>query len=498
MTIGVYARVSTDEQARSGYSLQDQVRECKRKAGTDKVIEYVDDGWSGEFLDRPGLSKLREDLRSGTFEKVICYDPDRLSRRLQHQLIITEEIDKYAELVFVNHNYQRTPEGQLFYQLRGSIAEFEKAKINERMSRGRREKARQGRVLRDFRVYGYSYDQNIEQFVVNEAEATVVRLIFDLFTKPNDLVRGINSIAKYLTDQGFPTKRGAKIWHRQVVRQILMNRAYIGEFYQNRWNTEGMLKNRFSAAGERVKMTLRPREEWIRLDCPPIIPVEQFEHAQDLLEQSRRRWAGSPKRQYLLSGLLRCGHCNNTMTGRRSKNWNKYKLEYTDRKNTAGAKHPGCGTKVACEKLDEAVWEWFVDLAKDPDKIEKLNKDEDTGKHRQGEIERIDGQLEEIKKKWSRLLRFVMEADDLDTSDIQEELRELKEQGERLSELKESIQESLERENRFEYSQDLMKETISLYLTRNDHSFEQKRDLIRSLIKEIRVNDEDNIDIFTF
>ena len=57
----------------------------------------------------------------------------------------------------------------------------------------------------------------------------MVRLIFDLFTKPNNRVKGINGIARYLTEQNIPTKRGAKVWHRQVVRQILMNQAYIGE-----------------------------------------------------------------------------------------------------------------------------------------------------------------------------------------------------------------------------------------------------------------------------
>jgi site-specific DNA recombinase len=166
---------------------------------------------------------------------------------------------------------------------------------NERMSRGREEKARQGRVLRDFQVFGYIYDKETEQFVIDEEEATIVRLIFDLFSQPNALVQGMNGIALYLTDKGVPTKRGARVWHRQVVRQILMNRAYIGEFYQNRWNTEGMLGNKHRNIDEKIPMRERPKSEWILIPSPAIIDVAQFDHTQRILSESRRRWANHSK-----------------------------------------------------------------------------------------------------------------------------------------------------------------------------------------------------------
>lgn len=239
--IGVYARVSTEEQAKKGFSLKDQIKECRKKANSEGIIEYIDDGFSGEFIDRPALTQLRDDARKGLIYKVICLDPDRLSRKLMNQLIITDELDKKEiPLEFVNGDYAKTPEGNLFYSLRGAISEFEKAKIKERTSRGRKEKANQGKVLRDFVIYGYTYNKQTEQLEIHEDEAKVVKLIFDLFTKPNDMVKGINGIAKLLTAQGIPTKRGAKVWHRQVVRQIILNSVYMGEFYQNKWNTEGM------------------------------------------------------------------------------------------------------------------------------------------------------------------------------------------------------------------------------------------------------------------
>ena len=171
----------------------------------------------------------------------------------------------------MNGEYSKTPEGNLFYALRGAISEFEKAKITERMCRGRREKARQGRVLRDFQIYGYDFDRQQEQLIINPREAEVVNKIYHWMIDPPPDIRCIAGIARRLTEQNVPTKRGAKRWHRQVVRQMLSNRTYIGEFYQNKWDT----------SNQRVR--LRPREEWILIPCPAIIDSEIFKQVQQIL-----------------------------------------------------------------------------------------------------------------------------------------------------------------------------------------------------------------------
>jgi site-specific DNA recombinase len=109
MNVAIYARVSTDMQAEQGYSLGAQVEDCTAKAkelGATMIKEYVDDGYSGAYLERPALESMREALRSGLFQAVVCYDVDRLSRNLSHQLIITEDIEKNgATLHFVKSNY---------------------------------------------------------------------------------------------------------------------------------------------------------------------------------------------------------------------------------------------------------------------------------------------------------------------------------------------------------------------------------------------------------
>lgn len=498
--IGIYARVSTEEQARSGYSLKEQLRACREKGATSDVIEYVDEGLSGEYLDRPALTRLRKDVREGIIKVVICLDPDRLSRKLMNQLILSEEIEKKAQIFFVNGEYQRTPEGMLFYQMRGAIAEFEKAKITERMSRGRREKARQGKVLRDFQVYGYGYDKENEQFVINDYEAKVVKLIFELFTKPNELIRGINGIAKYLTNQGIPTKKNAKQWHRQVVRQILMNQAYIGEFYQNRWNTEGMLGNRYKNDMDKVKMKERPKEEWIHVPSPIIIDDEQFQHTQLLLKQSRRRWSGMKKNEYLLSGLVRCAECGNTMTGRKQKNWGIYVFEYSDIKNTAGAKHKGCGNKFKCEQLDEIIWEKVKDWLNNKREIDVLiDENEEAYSYEKAELDRMEQELNRIKSGRQRLLNLLINEESIDENDIKAKLKELKEKEKDLTERQEELTLLVNETNQSVLSENLLQKASEYYLSvsKEELSFEGKREIIRTVVKEIRVASNKSVNIYT-
>lgn len=501
--IGIYARVSTEEQAKSGFSLKDQIRECQKKAGTDNYKQYIDQGISGEFLDRPALSQLRQDVRDGLITKVVCLDPDRLSRKLMHQLLITEEFDrKGIQLVFVNGEYARTPEGQLFYSMRGAIAEFEKAKINERMSRGRREKARQGRVLRDFQVYGYNYDKENEQMVINEEEAAIVRLIFDLFTKPGK-VQGMNGIALYLTKEGILTKRGKGVWHRQVVRQILMNEAYIGEFYQNRWNTEGMLGNKHKSKEERVPMKERPREEWILIPCPSIIEQEQFEYAQKLLQDSRRRWAKTGLHEYLLSGLLRCANCGNTMTGRRAKNWGKYVYEYTDRKNTAGTQYKGCGRTIKAENLDNEVWEAIRSWLKHSNEVaaaaEVDKEQQEEFSFELIEIGRLKKEIEKVRIGRKRLLTLFVDGMDIKEEEIREQMRFLKEKEEKATKKLEELKARVREVKEAQFNQHLLSEAAEYYLTRQHDklTLEDRKQLIRQLVREIIVY-EDRIEIFTY
>jgi site-specific DNA recombinase len=507
MNIAIYVRVSTEEQAKHGYSLEHQITSCKEQANKDNLNidfifnEYVDDGYSGEYLERPSLIKLREDVRCAFIDKIYCYDPDRLSRKLMHQLLLDEELNKHCTLLFVNGEYEKTPEGKLFYQLRGAVAEFEKAKINERMSNGRKTKAKKGMVIKNNFIYGYDYNKENGQLIINENEAKIVRFIFDSFTAKTGKFKGINGIALYLSQSGIPTKKGKDTWHRQVVRQILMSSTYTGKFTQNKWNTEGMLGNKFKK-DNKIKISKRPEEEWIIVPCPIIIEQAQFDFAQKLLQTSRRRWSGTSKNQYLLSGLVRCNECRNTMVGRRTKNWGTYIFLYSDIKNTAGAKNKGCGNKIKCSKLDKEVLEdlleWLNNF-KDSDGNE--TEDNVQSSYEKDESIRISKILKEKETARKQFIKSISQGKiiGLTQEEINEELLDSQKEINNLKKVLIELEKQTQMISSNKDRKTLIKESLKSQLETNpnDWTFEETKEFIRFVAQEITVNKEGKFKIYT-
>lgn len=490
----IYARISDDDQSK--YSITDQLKECRQKAGTTDVIEYIDEGVTGAIIERPALTKLRNDVKMGIIDTVICWDPDRFSRDLTIQLLVASELEKRAELVFVNHEYKKTPEGILFFQMRGAFSQFEKAKITERTSRGRKSKAEAGKVVKNSYLYGYKFDEEKSTYYINEDEAQIVRFIFDAFTKPSEF-KGINGIAKHLTTREIPTKRGAPVWHRQVVRQILLNPSYKGLYIQRKWNTEGMVGNKYRPKDDRVKMKVRPEEDWISFEIPSIISEAQFEHAQELIGVSRRRHTKDSLRQYLLSGIVRCGHCGNTMTGRRGKNWGTYHMEYTDIKNYAGAKLKGCGMKIRCEHLDGLVWDKIMGYINNQEAI-AATEEEEALDYEVVELARMEREIEKAKVGRRRLLKLLSSGEDIDEDEIRVEMKELSEKEQRHVKQKEEILRKKSSKHSTIYRKSILEDAVHYFVDKSDElTFENKKDLLRMLVKEVIVY-RDKVDVTIF
>jgi site-specific DNA recombinase len=496
--IAIYARVSTEDQLK-GYSINGQIEDCKRLIGTNEYLEYIDEGITGEIINRPALMRMQNDIEKGIITKVVCYDPDRLSRKLSVQLILTEHFQKYnIELQFVKHEYKDDAEGHLFFQVRGAFSEFDKAKIKHNTMTGKYRKAEKGLVVKNNHLYGYNYDKEKNTYIINEDEAKFIRMIFNYYTDPNSQFKGINGIANHLTDIGAPTKRGAKTWHRQVVRQMLMNEAYSGVYYQNRYDTVGNYVKKQS--GEKVEIKIRPKEEWLVTNIPPIISKEQFEYAQRLLDQGRRRYANHGKHNYLLSGLVRCGRCGATMTGRRTLSHGKDYFIYECRKNYAGAKTKGCGKQMSENKLNTFVWDTVIDLLANPEKIKDFSGKEETS-YIKDELEHLEKEIEKTKKGRKRLFQLISlsEDDDFDLEEIKEQIRDLqlkeKDLQTKYNELKEESQpkEDTRSEKAFDTAMDLY-----VMNREKEFSLEEKKNLINTIVKEIILIDSDTVTIQLF
>ncbi|CAM5571642.1 MULTISPECIES: recombinase family protein [Niallia] len=498
--IGIYARVSTEEQLK-GFSINGQIEECIQLAGNEEYLKYVDEGITGEIMNRPALTRLQDDIEKGLIHKVICYDPDRLSRKLLVQLMITETLQKNnVELQFVRSDYKNDAEGQLYFQVRGAFSEFDKAKIKHNTMTGRYRKAKSGKVVKNNHLYGYHYNKEKETYEINEEEAKVVRMIFDYYTNPNSKFQGINGIALHLTDISIPTKRGAKVWHRQVVRQILMNEAYTGNYYQNKYDTVGNYVKK--QAGEKVEYgKIRPEEEWLKTEIPAIISLEQFEYAQSLLEQGRRRQTKVSFHHYLLSGLVRCDRCGGTMTGKKTKSHGKDFFIYTCRKNYAGSKSKGCGKQISENKLNKYVWDTIVDLLSDPKKIAEF-REQDEKTYLKEEMEYVLAEIEKAKKGRKRLFQLVSlsEDDDMDLEEIKEQIRNLQLKEKKLQDKYNEMLNENEVAAGKEPSVVALESAINMFMKnkKNEFSFEHKQEILRRVIKEVMVVDSETINIQIF
>lgn len=350
----LYLRVSSEEQAARGHGIGYQREECRNKAwemGCTQIVEYADEGESGSVLARPALDDLRRDLPSGDIDLVIAWDPDRLSRNLVQQLVITEEIERHSRLVFVRFERDNSPEGQLFYQLRGAIAQYEREKIRERTAAGRRQKARSGRLPFAFEPYGYRYNSENATLVIDQDEALVVQRVFEDYTT---LRCSLSGLARDLTAEGIPTRRGAGEWHRQTIRQILSNPVYKGVYYANRRDMTGVGLNRYRAHGK-VWGKDRPREEWIPVRVPAIIEGAIWDKAQGVMAVSGRLWR-SRRSIYLLSGLLNCATCGLSMTGSLKNSWGRKVRYYTCHRSAGSPQARDCSRYVKADILEGLVW----------------------------------------------------------------------------------------------------------------------------------------------
>jgi site-specific DNA recombinase len=300
--IALYCRVSTDEQAREGVSLEEQQERlqayCRAMGWSDEVVLFVDNGFSAKSTERPQLQKLLKEIEAGNVAKVMVTKLDRLSRRLLDLLKLIDLFQEHqVSFISISESFDtNTPSGRLTLQVLGAVAEFERERIRERVLENMFHAAHQGRWLTQS-PYGYRLEN--KELVIDEKEAEVVKRVYDLFLEKG---LGFYSIAKILNEEGIPSKQN-KEWSIRSIKLMLMNPAYKGTLVWNRRDSS------------KKKRSLKDDEEWIVVeDClPVIIDKSTWDSVQVKLHKSPipPRAKTSP---HLLGGLLKCGNCGSGMS----------------------------------------------------------------------------------------------------------------------------------------------------------------------------------------
>jgi site-specific DNA recombinase len=180
----LYARVSTDEQARSGYSLAQQIealRDYAAREGYEILEEVVDPGQSGASLERPGMDRVRDLVAAGGVSLVLAQDRDRFDREPAYHYLLRREFEEHGTKIrALNDRGDDTPEGELTDGILDQLAKYERAKIAERTRRGMLRKAREGRVVVTRPAYGFRYNEARDALVICESEMAVVEKVLRL------------------------------------------------------------------------------------------------------------------------------------------------------------------------------------------------------------------------------------------------------------------------------------------------------------------------------
>lgn len=353
-----YARVSTLGQV-EGYSLQtqkDETEKLARTLGADTIV-HVEDAYTGTELDRPSMNRLREMVRNRECDLVVAYDPDRFSRDLTDLLIVTREIDKAGvPLRFVNFEWENTPTGRMFLQMRGAIAEFEHALILERTTRGKTRKAATGKLRTAAQPYGYRFDKETDTLVVQGEEARWVCRMFAWFVDG-----GLSTwdIAKRLAQLGVPGPRSPNWTHGQVWR-ILKSRTYTG-----------------------VLVRKDERPEWEPVRVPVIVDMATWETAQKRISQSKAMNRKATRGEFLVQRMAVCGSCGKNLTvftsasRKHNRKWHYYTCPGRHVAKFGPTAGPPCTVKpMRTEELDRVVWDRVCAILREPhayvDELEKL------------------------------------------------------------------------------------------------------------------------------
>jgi site-specific DNA recombinase len=321
----IYARVSYDDRKNEARNLEGQVEDgqayCQEK-DYRIVAELAEDdrGASGADWDLPKLNQALDMARAGEFDVLVVRELDRFARGLAKQLVIEAEFKRHGvEVEYVLGEYPDTPEGNLQKNIKAVIAEYERLKIEERMTRGRRRIITDGKVI----VHGggkspYGYHLEDGMLVIYEPEARIVRLIFTwyVYGDENGERLSIKGIADRLTKMEVPTRadiqnsflkklRGQGEWNRSTVRRILANETYVGVWHYGKYGKGGKLNS---------------RDHWIPVEVPTIIPRDIWERAQERRAQNRElAKRNNTKHNYLVARRVTCGQCEAKMFGKAMK-----------------------------------------------------------------------------------------------------------------------------------------------------------------------------------
>ena len=407
LRVTFYARVSTDQDEQIN-SLENQVQYytelIQSKPNWKFVPGYVDEGISGgSTKKRDNFNRMIRDAKAGMFDFIITKEISRFSRSTLDSIKYTQELLDYNVGVFFQNDNINTLDTDSEFRLviMAGVAQDEIRKLSERLKFGFRQAIKNGHVLGNDKLYGY--DKKDCVLTVNEEEAEIIRIIFDLYGNQR---LGTRTISKRLMELGYTSREG-NAFNTLTIRHILENPKYKGWY----------CGNKSQSVDYRTKRNvLLDESEWVTYpdpSIPAIVPEELWNRANALYKRRREEMKShssgvSFHNRYPYSAKIYCEE-HGTTFHRQVIQTKKGQQEVWQCKVYRSHGRAACSApQIRSSDLDVILSDIFKELVRDKEKIidslvtvlTNIPKEVDYGKLRC----QVENEMDDLERKKNRLL----------------------------------------------------------------------------------------------